>query len=252
MSGDLARLRSLRGMTSAVWAGSALRSDPGRWSALTGANSADFNLIVCHEASDGRAFPQALEDIAAVKAPGMVMAAGGALSEVQQLARASWVCVGALPFLQLDLSTFAANEADDGVRRLQGSEVPEARALLSDAFGMSAEVAHTALPDATATTPGMSVWAAWTPEGRMASCLATVHVEDIVGGWSLTTARENQQQGYGRRVLRTALIAARANGARRYIGNSSPAALPLFTSLGFTVLEHWQIWSRARWVMSRF
>jgi GNAT superfamily N-acetyltransferase len=246
---ELARLRTLRGAATALWAGESVRLEPGYWSALTGARGVDYNVVVCHAASEGESLPRALEEIRAVGAPGQIMVAGAALGDVQQLVRASWVCVGSMPFLTLDLRGLADHPADPAVRRLRREEMGEARALLDEAFGIGSELAVTALPDDAADGPGRSTWGIRAHDGTLASCWATMRVEDVVSGWSLATSPRHQRRGLAAQLLSTALRASRHEGACRYVGSATGRAEPIFRAVGCVELERWQIWSRPRWVI---
>lgn len=44
---------------------------------------------------------------------------------------------------------------------------------------------------------------------------------------------------------------AAARGARASILYSPIAAEPFYRSLGYCVLEHWQLWSNPRWILGR-
>ena len=252
MADRRSRLRDLHGRTAAVWGGDDVRVEPGRWVALSGVRAVDFNIALLHDASGGTAIPEVLEEIKSAGVPALVMVTGAALGEVQQLVRASWVCVGAAAFMSLDLPNPGPEAADAGVRRLERHEVARARELVAEVFGFAPELAATAVPDETADAPGRSVWGRFTPDGVLVSTAATMVVEDVVAAWSVATPPAHRRQGHADALLRGALAGAWADGARRCLLNSSPEGEPLYRALGFVELERWQMWSRPRWVLSRF
>lgn len=249
---SLTRLRALHGATAVVWAGDALEVSTGGWRGLTGAPSVDFNVVLCHGASDGRALAEAMEAIAAVRQPALVMVAGDALAEVQSLVRASWVCVGAVAFDELPLGELTGVALDGRVRRLGLEELDAARSLVCDVFGYDLGLARTALSDANVRTPGRAVWGAFDSDDALVTCAATAVHEDVVGVWSMATSPDRQRRGYASRLLRTALADARDQGAARCLLTASIAGEPFYEALGFHRLERWQVWSRPRWVIGRF
>jgi GNAT superfamily N-acetyltransferase len=249
VSEDLARLRSLHGATAAIWSGDQVRVDPGRWVALSGAPGVDYNVALCHGASAGE-IPRTLDEIADAGAPALVMVAGPALGEVQQLVEASWACVAATPFMALELAAPGGPD-DAGVRRLEPAEMDAAREIVASVFEVGPDLARTALPDATLDRPGRSAWGAFRPGGELVACLATMVVEDAVGVWSMATAPGRRREGHARRLLHGAMAGAHRSGARRCLLSASPEGEPFYRSLGFAELERWQVWSRPRWVFGR-
>lgn len=234
-----------------MWGGDDVRVEPGRWVALSGVRAVDFNVALLHDASGGTAIPEVLEEVAAARVPALVMVTGAALGEVQQLVRASWVCVGAAAFMSLDLPEPASEAPEAGVRRLERHEVAGARELIGEVFGFGPELAATAVPDETADAPGRSVWGRFTPDGVLVSTAATMIVEDVVAAWSVATPPAHRRQGHAAALLRGAFAGAWADGARRCLLSSSAEGEALYRAVGFEELERWQLWSRPRWVLSR-
>lgn len=252
MSAALARLRSLVGASTALWAGQAgVRVEPGRWAAISGARSVDYNVVLCHGASGGTALPVSLREIAASGAPALVMVAGEALGEVQQLIEAGWVCIGAVPFMTHGLDRRASGPADPRVRRLDSDQLQAPRALIDGVFGIGPELALTALPPDAAAMPGQSVWGVLGEGGELVSCLAAVRVEEAVVIWSMATAPEARRHGHGARLLNAVLADAARSGARCSLLHASTDGEPFYRSAGFQELERWQLWSRPRWVLGR-
>ncbi len=249
---ELPRLRSLIGASTALWAGeSGVRIEPGRYAALSGAPSVDYNVVVCHGASGGAQFPRSLEEIAAVGAPALVMVAGEALGEVQQLVDAGWVCIGQTAFIGLELDSWADVATDPSVRRLEVAELDAARALTDEVYGIGPELAQVAMPDDAASRPGQSVWGAFDEGGVLVCPLISVRVEDTVGLWGIATPSALRRHGYARRVMSAALADAARLGARLALGHTTPDGEAFNTSMGWQVLERWQQWSRPRWVLGR-
>lgn len=251
MLDDLPRLRALHGATAALWGGPSTRADPHGWVALSGARHVDFNVVLLHERSGKQAIPAAIDEIKAVKAPAIVMVTGAALGEVQQLVDASWVCIGAMPLMGVELDRLPAPDPAATVRRLAPGEVPQAQRLVEDVFGYDPEIARVALPDETATAPGRSVWGLFAPDGELLSSAGTMVVEDVVAVWSMATSAAHRRRGHASRLLRGALAGSRDQGARRCLLTASAEGEPFYRALGFVELESWQQWSRPRWVFAR-
>lgn len=255
MSEDRARLRSLLGAGTALWAGSGnIRVEQGCWTALSGAPSADYNVCLYHGEAASPEISQKIEEIVAAAVPTVIMLAGAALSDAQTLVDAGWVCVGAVPFMANALSARAVRDEPDAgaARRLTLAELGSARELVEAAFGVAPEIAAgVALPDSAASTPGQSVWGMHDADGTLVSCVAMIDVEDAIVTWSMSTPPAERRHGYGRRLLNAALDDAALRGVRLALHYSSYVGLPFYRALGFEELEHWQLWSRPRWVLGR-
>lgn len=251
MQADLERLRRLHGASTVIWGGADAHVEAGRWVALSGVKSVDFNVVLLHAASERRAIPQAIEEIAGGGAPALIFVAGAALGEVQQLVDASWVCIGAQPLMALDLSQLDEQPPDPAVHRLDRSQVATARLVVEEVFDYDAQLAVVAVPDETADAPGRSVWALVGEDGTFLSVVATMVVDDVISVWSMATARAHRRQGHAARLLRGIFSAARADGVRYCVLSASSEGEPFYRALGFVELERWQQWSRPRWVFSR-
>lgn len=246
MSDELPRLRSLLGASTALWAGQP-RVEEARWLALSGARGVDYNVALCHGATDGAAIGQSIEEINAARAPGLIMVAGRALGEVQHLIDASWVCISSVPFMSIPISADAPPAADEA-RRLEPAEMGGAREMIAEVFGITPELADVALPDAALSAPGQSAWGLF-EDGELVSCLGAVVVEEVVVVWSMATGTAHRRRGYGARLLTAMLADAGRAGVTRSILHASPDGEPFYTALGYDTLERWQIWSRPRWVL---
>jgi GNAT superfamily N-acetyltransferase len=250
---ELARRRNLLGASTRLWAGSeGVRLKDTRWSALSGASSVEYNVALCHGDGGGRDLEHTLEEVAAAGVPAIVMVAGEALADVQTLVSADWICIGATPFMALDLEhdELDAGDPDAQVRRLSSDELPAARALLEEAFALPSELTSVALPDASVSAEGQAVWGLF--EGaELLTCAAFVAVQEAIVGWSVATPPRLQRRGYAVRLLRAVLENSADQGATLSLVYSSAAGEPLYRTLGFRELERWQMWSRPRWVLAR-
>jgi GNAT superfamily N-acetyltransferase len=245
---ELARRRNLLGASTRLWAGpGGVALGDTMWSALSGAQSVEYNLVLCHGASGGQDLERTLEQVTAARVPTIVMVAGEALADVQVLVGASWICVGATPFMALRLE---GGEPDPRVRRLGVEELPAARALLEEAFDLPPELTTVALPDASVSAAGQAVWGLF-EGGELLSSAAFVTVEEAVVGWSVATPPRLQRRGYAARLLRSVLAQSAREGATLSLVYSSPTGESLYRALGFRELERWQMWSRPRWVLAR-
>ena len=254
MSDELDQLRAALGASARLWAGDRVTMQAHGWTALSGARSVDYNVVLC--TGDGDELDACVERVLAARVPTVVMVAGPALAEVQRLTARSWVCVGATPLMVRAL----ADESDSAsrpapppsqvlTRRLDDDAgLLAARALVATVFEIEPALAAVALPSAG---PDHALWGAFDGAGRLRSCLALSFVEETVAVWSMATAGEDQGKGYGRAALQAALRAAAAHGARRALLYASPAGEPFYRRLGFVEIERWQMWSRPRWVLGR-
>ena len=58
----------------------------------------------------------------------------------------------------------------------------------------------------------------------------------------------SRRRGYARRLMSTVLAAYRKEGATAALLYASPLGVSMYQALGYRIVEHWQVWSRARWV----
>lgn len=256
----LSRLRCELGATAEVWAGPAgatIRED--RWSAISGARRVDYNLVVCHAGVPG-SVAEGIEELAAAKVPGVLMLAGRALGQAQTLVGAGWVCIGSVPFMELLLAAPGAPSVcaerppthhAGVIFRCGAAELPEARAVIQEAFSLEPEHGLVALPPDAAQRAENAIWALRDSGGRVVCALIAVRRDDAVAIWSMATVPAARRAGYGAAVLGAALAEAARLGVKRCLLYASEAGEPLYRSLGFRELERWQLWSRPRWVLGR-
>lgn len=221
--------------------------EPGWCAAFSATNYVDNNIVFCWGKAGARLLEKAVEAVQRISAPALIFVAGPALGSVQQLGDAGWVCVGEQPAMLLPLA-----QADWGpepaVHALAPEELSVAWEIASDAFRIPPAQAELVLPSKDDSR--VSLWGLDEPDGLRA-VMVTFRVDETAVVWSLSTRRAEQRRGYGRRLTCSALLAERAAGATHALLVSSPDGRALYDSLGFQVVDHWQMWSRRRWVLRR-
>lgn len=250
---DLDDLRVIYGRGTTFWAPEErLQIDEGRWLAQTGAPSTVLNAALCYGKHGGRQLQPTIDEVTASKTRIAINVAGQTLGAIQPLMQAGWICVGSLPFMVAGLGQLA--DAQDGadvpdIRELTLEELPAARGLIEDSFGLTDDLSVVAIPDKVATTAGHAAWGLFTEAG-MVSCMGTTRVDDTLIVWSMATPTQHRRHGYGRQLLLGALAGGSAEGATRCLLSGSSQGAGMYRSVGFEVLEWWQVWSRPRWVLA--
>ncbi len=233
MTADLPALRSRLGESTALWA-SDVQVEDGRWRAFSGALSPRYNLVLCHGTG---VLEPSLDEVAAAGVPAIVMVAGAAREEVLGLDMGDWVALGEMPFMARESAPAEAA----GANRLTGEEIADARALIADVFGLHERLALVALPADIERRPTQAVWGTSDADGRLAACVISVQVGGHVAIWSLATAEDHRRRGHATRVMLAALA------DRPSLLYAPVTAEPFYRSLGYEVLERWQLWTRRRW-----
>lgn len=252
MSEELGRLRSLLGASAALWAGEPGTSiEADHWSALSGATSVEYNVVLCHGDGPDGGLSAGLDAIDAAGVPAIVMVAGAALGRVQTLVELGWVCIGSVPFMCRELGGDLGTGVDATVRRLTPDELNAARELIDVVFGVGPQLAEVAIPEPAADCAGQSLWGVYDQTKKLVACMVSVRSEEIVAVWSMATAPCARRRGYGDALLRVALADAARQGCRASLLYASPEGEPFYRALGYRVLERWQLWSRPRWVLGR-
>ena len=245
MSDRVAEWRTALGTSAALWsAGGRHEVQRDWWLAFSGANCVDYNAVLCHGPDCARGLVEHVAAVRAAKVPAVIMVAGAALAMTNALSGEGWVCVGARPFMAL---TDIGGEADPDVRRLRPNELADAQAMIGDAFAVEQQFAAVALPTVAATEPTREAWGLFVG-GELVSCTAAVTVDDTLTIWSMATPPKQQRNGYGRRLLSAVLAHGREAGATTSLLYASPEGESLYRSIGYSVVEYWQVWSRARWI----
>jgi GNAT superfamily N-acetyltransferase len=249
---DRAHLWSLLGRSAELWAGKdGVEVEADWWSALSGANSVDFNVAVCHGSGSVAAGRDA---ILAGGAPGLVVLADRALGEAQVLVESSWVCVGAAPIMSIELEAAGAPESPSPAsaeRRLDARDLAAAQALIASSFDIPSELGAVALPARALDDPRAAVWGSFDDTGTLFSTVTLVRVEQFVVVLFMATAEAARGVGRSARLLTTALAGSAAGGAEVAVLYSSPMAIGFYRHYGFNEVEAWQTWSRPRWVLGR-
>jgi len=240
--------RAALGHSARLWAGRGRHVvGPDGWTALSGAVSVDFNVVVVYGDDVTTGVSVALEAVAAARVPSVIMLAGAGLGAAQQLVGAGWSAIGATPLM---VRREVGGDDDPAVRRLrEGGDLAQARELIGETFGLAPELTGVALPDEAATDPALGAWGLYEDEA-LVSCVATVNVDGALAVWSMATPSSLQRRGHGRRLMSAVLAGGAREGASCSLLYASVAGVPFYLSLGFEVVEHWQMWSRPRWVLS--
>jgi GNAT superfamily N-acetyltransferase len=218
------------------------------WIACSGQLNVNYNVAVCQSSDPDILLEHCLQPVLDLGRPGIIMLAGPGLATAQRLAEIGWVGVGALPLMTL--TERRGHDSDGkGVRELSGQDLPAARALLVDTYGLDDASALAAVPDRLVEGDDMGAWGLF--DGTtLASCFTGVVEDGLFVVWSMATRPDSQGHGYGRRLLHTVLGWQLANGVAGSLLQSSVVGRKLYLGLGFEEVEYWQLWSRPRWVMA--
>jgi GNAT superfamily N-acetyltransferase len=245
----LQRARGILGHSTSLWVGQGVhRVEDSWWAALSGVRSVDYNVVCWHGPEP--AIADGLELVKQAGVPAVQMLAGPALAAAQELSDAEWVCIGTTPVMALDL-TGVVDWADDPAVSLVGLDgLTKVRSVVEETFGVTPELARIAVPDLALTDPEVQVWTL-VEDDDLKSCVATITVDGVIVGWSMATPPRYQRQGLGRRLLTAVLRRVASEGPSWSLCYASSQGEPLYRMLGFEVLEHWQVWSRPRWVLGR-
>lgn len=254
MSDRVAVWRQHLGGSTALWAGHGRHEvTERRWLTLSGCPGTDFNVILCY--GDGRGdwgqlLTDSLADVAAAKVPSVIMVTGPALGSVQVLIDAKWVCIGEVPLMQLSATEVPSDPHDDAVRLLTAEDLGAVRAIVSEAFGLPPDITEVAIPDATVEPGPFALWGVEI-DGRLVSVAASVRVGSSAAFWSVATPSNEHRRGHGQRLFASVHPRLRAEGVEDFLLYASGPGQALYRRLGYSVVEHWQLWSYPRWVLGR-
>ena len=237
--------------SAAVWSGKHFETEPGGCVAMSGAARADNNVVYCFGGDSRGMLRRRVAEAPRRGTPMVMMISGEALAAVQILIDDGWVCVGSSPAMRLAGGNVETALPDDPtVRPLGIDDLAAAREVLHQTFGGDPDHAAAMLPDrVTAGTTG-ALWGL-REDGELRTIMVTSDVGNSSSIWSMSTPPRHQRRGYGRRLLTSVLARKRASGIEEFLLFSTRAGAPLYGSAGFNVLEHWQQWSRPRWVLGR-
>jgi len=245
--GAVPAARAGYGRATALWAASGRHHvEDDWWIALSLTPFVDYNMALLHGDGSADAAPHVLDEVAAARVPAVVMLAGAGLSAGEVLREAGWVCTGALPFMARDTGPA---ELDPCFRELEPGDLAAARRLAGRAFGVPDEVGAILFADDALEREGAHLWGVF-DDGELRCCSASVWIGDEYSvGWGLSTAPEHRRGGYARRLLRSSAARRLADGPPLALLMATPAGRHLYEQEGYVTLEHWQIWSRSRWVL---
>jgi ribosomal protein S18 acetylase RimI-like enzyme len=134
------------------------------------------------------------------------------------------------------------------VHPLTLENLPAAREILTDVFGLDGSTAAAVIPDSAIGRDDMSLWGL-SEGGRLISSVSIVVEDGLAVVWSMGTLSECQGKGYGRRLLEGVLWEHFERGATGSLLHSSLAGQKLYRTLGYVVVDFLQLWSRPRWVL---
>ena len=217
------------------------------WVACSGELNVNYNVACCQSSAPDALVEHCLQPLLDLGRPAIVMLAGAGLASAQRLAEIGWVTVGALPLMVLTPPTGSFSSLT-GARALSPEELPAARELLIDTYGLDDSSAVAAVPDGIVTSQDMEAWGLYDGD-RLVSFFTSVVEDGLAVVWSMATRADSQGHGYGRALLGSALGQLFERGATGSLLQSSAVGQKLYGGLGYSSVEHWQLWSRPRWVM---
>ena len=244
----LADARRCFGLGTEAWSSAGrLQVEDDWWIALSGTPHVAYNLALLHGPGSLEVAPRLIEEIHEAHVPSLIMLASVGLGAVGPLRDAGWMCTSAMPFM----AKLTGPECDDpAVRRIAPDELPAARALAADAFGVPEEVGAIVYGDSAVGREDALVLGLF-EDGELKCCSYGQWVAGRYSvGWALATAPGNQRSGYGRRMIRAgAYHRAHCGGPPVAIATATPVAERLYLEEGYATLEYWQGWSRPRWML---
>jgi len=244
---DVAGARTGYGRGTGVWSSVGHHQvEVDWWIAFSLTPYVDYNMALLHGDSAVGAAAGVLDEVATAGVPAVIMLAGAGLAAAEVLRDAGWVCTGALPFMARDRGPA---DLDPCFRQLGSDDLDEARSLAGRAFGVPDEVGAILFTEEALRREGTRMWGVYEDdELRCCSCSVWIGDEYSVG-WGLSTAPEHQRAGYARRLMRSSAARRLADGPPVALLLATAAGRRLYEQEGYVTLEHWQIWSRRRWVL---
>ena len=241
----LDRARSAYGRGTSAWAHRDRAVEETWWLALSGAMDSDYNQALVHGDDAREVLPEVLARVDAVGRPSVLALAGAGLASAQQLADAGWVCVGALPFMYREARR---GERDARVRSLREADLASARDVLTATFDVSPDAAASLFQPSLLARDDVRTWGLFDPV--LVSVAVTVEVgDDLYVGWALATAPGHQHRRYGSSLLRHIDDRYERNGGLGSLHLATSAGARLYAARDHTTLEHWQLWSKPRWIL---
>jgi GNAT superfamily N-acetyltransferase len=249
---DLDRYRASYGRCTEFWTGDVpLVIEDGRWLAFSDTRAVAVNIALCYGAAGGNLLAATMGEIKDRGIPSALFVAGEALGSVQKLVREGWVCIGARPLMIRSLADLpdAGSGSGTSTRKLGPADMPVARRMIEETFDAPPELSDQLLPDRVLAAENLDAWGLFL-DGVMVSCMGTTMCDDLVAIWSMATPAVYRRRGYGRKLLLDVLSEVGRGPSRTCMLSASSLGEPFYHSLGFSVLERWQMWSRPRWVFA--
>jgi GNAT superfamily N-acetyltransferase len=248
MGRNLTELRRTLGAAAKLWATPELHQvTDDWWVACSGRMNVNYNLACCQSSRPDALVEHCLQPLLDLGKPAIIMLAGSGLANAQRLVESGWVTVGALPLMVMDDRTPTTIDGA-GARSLTDDELPLARELLIDTYGLDDGTAEAAVPGLALEREDMGVWGLF-DGGRMVSCFTSIVEDGMLVVWSMATRTDCQGRGFGRQLLGSVLNDQFDKGATGSLLHSSVAGEKLYGALGYSTVEYWQLWSRPRWVI---
>jgi ribosomal protein S18 acetylase RimI-like enzyme len=236
------------GSSARIWAQSGRHEvHPEWWIALSGQSNVGMNMACCQSSNPAVLKEHCLQQILENAKPGIILLGGPGLSTAQSLVDVGWVTVNAMPLMLLT-SPPATGPDKSSVDLLTLDELPLARKLLADTLALDAAGAEALLPDSVIGSNDKWAWGL-KEAGQLISTVTIVREGDLAVVWSMATRSESRGRGHGRRLLEVVLHDQFDSGAQGSLLHSSKAGESLYRSLGYSVVEYLQLWSRPRWVL---
>ena len=217
---------------------------PGLQLALSNEPVADMNMLVVGAGADHNHFRSMVNSCLDQKLPFLVMIfpeAGNAFDDIA----ADLGLVYAVDFpimVRSDLPLEPSGNPDVEVVRASGAEDADASAdVMASAYSMPKDSVLRALPASLFDTTGADVYVARLNGEAVGTVTMTYHGETC-GIWAMGTDASRQRGGIGLRLLSTAMVQARNNGARRFFLGATPAGYRLYEGLGFETVCSARVW----------
>lgn len=226
------------------------------WYAVSGTRHPDYNMALVSDGDVGEHARECLERLTAARVPALLMLAGRGLAAAPVLADAGWVTVASMPLMQGrgTAEGSATPPAVPGVHVRTGTaaDLPRAREIMCEAFGVDEATAARVYSEEVLASEGVSLLVSGSDDDETPGCVSLVHLHEGIGtNWALATARAVRRRGYTAAMMSRVLREIGEQDAGGcLVGLATAAAEKAHRTLGGEVLEHWQVWSRPRWMLA--
>ena len=217
---------------------------PGLQLVLSNEPIADMNMLVVGAGADQDHFQSMVISCLDRKLPFLVMIypeAGAAFDDIAN----GLGLVYAVDFpvmVRDDMPLEPSGNPDVDVARATGAEDADASAdVMVSAYSMPKDSVLRALPSSVFDTTAADVYVARINGEAVGTVTLTYHGETC-GIWAMGTDTARQREGIGLRLLSTAMVQARENGARRFFLGATPAGYRLYERLGFETVCSARVW----------